>query len=42
MLSRRETLMLVRGYYKVRPEALRRKLFEIIQGLASESRRTRS
>ena len=35
LLSRRETLTLVRAYYKVRPEALRRKLCTLIDGLAT-------
>ncbi|WP_422035394.1 helix-turn-helix domain-containing protein [Reyranella sp.] len=35
LLSRRETLVLVRAYYEVRPEMLRRKLRTLIEGLAN-------
>lgn len=37
MLSQRETLTLVRAYYEVRPDALRRKLLDLIRGLARDS-----
>ena len=37
MLSQRETLRLVRAYYEVRPDALRRQLFDLIMGLARNS-----
>lgn len=38
VLSQRETLNLVREYYEVRPDALRQKLFDLIRGLARDSR----
>lgn len=41
MLSQRETLTLVRAYYKVRPDALRQKLLGLIRGLSQDGRRPR-
>lgn len=37
LLSRRETLELIRAYYKIHPDALRQKLNRLITSLASES-----
>ncbi len=40
MLSQRETLALVRAYYDVRPDALRRRLFDLVRGIARDSSRS--